>query len=99
MAKYKIEREVYEVKVNAKGNILEEKSIYYVYRSKLFGIIRNYIHVAPKYVPYYDEVTEYDLTCFGKNIASKFTKKEAEALVKELEENPDKFVFRYYAES
>lgn len=87
---FKVHKERKVLKTTIKGKVLTQSTCYYVYRSILFGLGRLYLRISPDY--HNGHMTEYGVNYTTKKNASKFTKEEAEMLVRDLKNNPDKFV-------
>lgn len=86
---FKIRERKVIVKTNIEGKVLEEKKVYFVYRSLFFGLIKLYVVLQdPRNWKRNKEVgVEYMIF-----EASVFTKEEAEELIKAFKEQPDRFV-------
>lgn len=87
---FKVHKEKKVLKTTIKGNVLTQGTYYYVYRSVFFGLVRLYLHISPDY--HNGNETEYGVNYTTKKNASRFPKEEAEMLVRDLKNNPDKFV-------
>ena len=87
---FKVHKERNVSKTTIKGKVLTQSTYYYVYRSFLFGLVRLYLHISPDY--HNGNNMEYEVTYAPQEYASKFSKDEAEMLVRDLKNNPDKFV-------
>ena len=88
---FKVHEEKKVLKTSIKGKVLTQKTSYYVYRSILFGLARLYLRISPNYYHNGNEA-EYGVNYTTKKNASKFSREEAEMLVRDLKNNPDKFV-------
>ena len=87
---FKVHKEKEVLNTTIKGKVLTQSTYYYVYRSFLFCLARLYLHISPDY--HNGNKTEYEVNYTPQEYASKFTKEEAEILVRDLKNNPDKFV-------
>jgi hypothetical protein len=87
---FKVHKERKVLKTTIKGKVLTQSTCYYVFRSVFFGLGRLYLRLSPDY--YHGHETEYGVNYTIKEDASKFSKEEAEMLVRDLKNNPDKFV-------
>ena len=87
---FKVQKEKKVLKTTFEGKVLEQSTCYYVYRSFFFGLARLYLCISPDY--HNGNKTEYEVNYTPQEYASKFTKEEAEMLVRDLKNNPDKFV-------
>lgn len=87
---FKVHKEKEVLKTTIKGKVLTQKTSYYVYRSILFGLVRLYLCISPDYDN--GNKMEYEVIYTPQEYASKFSKEEAEMLVRDLKNNPDKFV-------
>jgi hypothetical protein len=88
--KFGIKKKCFVRKTNIYGKVLEKDTVYYVYRSLFFGLIKLYVRlVLQSYWKISDEVIINYVTINGATV---FTKEEAEDLIKAFKENPDKFV-------
>lgn len=87
---FKVHKERKVLKTTIKGKVLTQKTSYYVYRSILFGLGRLYLRISPDY--HHGNKIEYEVSYTFQEYASKFSKEEAEMLVRDLKNNPDKFV-------
>lgn len=87
---FKVHKEKRVSKTTIKGKVLTQGTYYYVYRSVFFGLVRLYLHISPSY--HNGNKKEYEVSYTPKEYASKFSKDEAEMLVRDLKNNPDKFV-------
>lgn len=87
---FKVHKEKKVLKTTIKGKVLTQGTYYYVYRSVLFGLGRLYLHISPDY--HNGNKMEYEVSYTPQEYASKFSKDEAEMLVRDLKNNPDKFV-------
>ena len=86
-----IDREVLETKKDLTGRVLYQNVAYRVYDSFFFGLFRIYIRISPtKYVKGCED--EYVVTYCAKQEASSFSREEAEMLVRDMMNNPNKFV-------
>ena len=87
---FKVHKERNVLKTTIKGKVLTQSTCYYVYRSFFFGLARLYLHISPYY--HHGNKTEYEVNYTPQEYASTFSKDEAEMLVRDLKNNPDKFV-------
>ena len=87
---FKVHKEKKVLKTTFEGKVLEQSTCYYVYRSFFFGLARLYLFISPDY--HNGNKTEYEVNYTPQEYASKFSKEEAEMLVIDLKNNPDKFV-------
>ena len=87
---FKVHKEKKVLKTTFEGKVLEQSTCYYVYRSFFFGLARLYLHISPDY--HNGNKTEYEVNYTPQEYASNFSKEEAEMLVRDLKNNPDKFV-------
>ena len=88
---FKVHKERKVLNTTIKGKVLTQSTCYYVCRSVFFGLGRLYLRISPNYYHNGNE-TEYGVNYTTKKNASKFSKEEAEMLVRDLKNNPDKFV-------
>lgn len=87
---FKVHKEKKVLKTTFEGKVLEQSTCYYVYRSFFFGLARLYLCISHDY--HNGNKTEYEVNYTPQEYASKFSKEEAEMLVIDLKNNPDKFV-------
>jgi hypothetical protein len=88
--KFRIEKHEEVVKTNIRGNVLMKNTYYLVYRSFLFGLIRLYVKIVPSYKNGF--ANEYTVAYELQHFASTFSLEEAEMLIRDIKNNPDKFV-------
>lgn len=88
--KFRIEKHEEVVKTNIQGKALMIDTYYLVYRSFLFGLIRLYVKINPFYKKGF--ANEYTVEYAPQHFASTFSLEEAEMLIRDIKNNPDKFV-------
>lgn len=89
--KFGITKEVIYTKTNINGKPLYTIAQWKVYRSLCFGLMKIYLHISSRTAWKWSAEVVVEYVCKSK--ATSFeTEQEAESLIKEIENNPDKFV-------
>lgn len=88
--KFGIKKETLVVKTDLRGNVLYKNVVFKVYRSFLFGLFKMYIKISPKYVNGCED--EYTIEYCPQDYATQFGREQAEMLVRDMTNNPSKFV-------
>lgn len=88
--KFGIEKETLVVKTDLRGNVLYKNVVYKVYRKIFFGLFKMYIKISPIYVKGCED--EYTVEYCPQKKATHFGREQAEKLVRDMTNNPNKFV-------
>lgn len=89
--KLKLEKKTQFLKTNIDGKVMSRTIVWLVYRPIMFGLFRAYVKTEPKY--FNGSSSEYVVDYVKRNDADEFSEKRAaEMLVRDISNNPDKFV-------
>lgn len=88
--KFWIKKKCFVRKTNIYGKVLEKDTVYYVYRSLFFGLIKLYVRLIPP--SHWKKSNEVNVNYVPIEYASVFSKEEAEELIRAFKEQPDRFV-------
>ena len=87
----KIQKTTVIDKRNINGKVLETHEVYRIYRSFLFGLFRMYLNICPgnSWEISYQVRVNYEPYDYATTFS---TYQEAERLIEEIRNNPDKFI-------